>query len=219
MRPRELRPPPAPIQVIAEGLTWRHAGGAVFEGLDCTIGPGLTLIRGGDGRGKTSLLRLLAGTLQPAAGRIHGLPASLFFEQPADAAHDAVVARDWLGGVARRHPAWSATRARASVDAFALQAHVDKPLFMLSSGSRRKVGLVAAAASGAHLTLLDTPYAALDAASRRVLDEWLRESATSADRAWVVADHAVPAGLADVHWAGLIDLDDLDLLRGRHGGC
>ena len=198
----------APVKLVAEDLTFRHGEATVFEGLSFTIGLGLSLIRGGDGRGKSSLLRVLAGTLQPTAGRLHGVPDSVCFEQPADPAHDQAVARTWLHAVARCHPAWSTARARDAAQAFGLPEHIDKPLFMMSTGSRRKIGLVAAAASGAHLTLLDTPYAALDAASRRVLDSVLGEAAVRGDRAWVVADHAMPAGLAGLRWAGWVDLGD-----------
>ena len=193
---------------MAEGLALRHGDRAVFEGLGFTIGPGLSLVRGGDGRGKTSLLRLLAGAMQPTAGRLRGVPEAVCFEQPADPAHDQTVARTWLDAVARRHADWNMACARDAADAFGLQEHIDKPLFMLSTGSRRKLGLVAAAASGAPLTLLDTPYAALDSASRRVVDALLREAAASTVQAWVVADPAQPAGLSGVHWAGLIDLGD-----------
>ena len=50
------------------------------------IAPGLTLLRGGEGRGKTRWLR------QVASER----PDDCFFEHPADATHDAVVAQAWL---------------------------------------------------------------------------------------------------------------------------
>lgn len=193
----------------AEHLAFTHAGPPVFAGLSFSIGPGLTLVRGGDGRGKSTLLRLLAGTLAPTAGQLRRTAASVFLEQPEDTVHDAVVARDWL--VARRagYPGWQGARAEALVADFGLAEHLDKPLFMLSTGSRRKVGLVAAAASGAALTLLDLPFAALDAASRRVLAAVLAEAATAADgRAWVVADYAQPEALAEVRWAGVVDLGD-----------
>ncbi len=81
-------------------------------------------------------------------------------------------------------------------------------MHMLSAGSRRKVGLVAAAASGAALTLLDTPFAALDVASGRVLAELLAEAADDAGRAWVVADHGLPPALAGAPLAGTVDLGD-----------
>ena len=93
------------------------------------------------------------------------------------------------------------------LDAFALRPHIDKPLYMLSTGSRRKVGLVGAAASGAALTLLDTPFAALDGPSRNVLAELL-EDAASGDRAWLVADFERPGPLRHVALAGVIDLGD-----------
>lgn len=207
-RAEHLLSNPAPAHVVAEDLGLRLAGQTVFEGLSFTIGPGLTLVRGGDGRGKTSLLCLLAGTLTPTSGRLRGVPDSVFHEQPGDPAHDAVVARAWLAAIASRHPRWDAASARGAADAFALQEHIDKPLFMLSTGSRRKLGLVAAAACGARLTLLDTPYAALDAASRRALDSLLGHAAVRGDRAWVVADHAIPVGLTGARWAGRIELDD-----------
>ena len=199
---------PPPLMLVAEGLTLRHGERVVFEDLGFTIGPGLSLVRGGDGRGKTSLLRLLAGTLQPTAGRLRGVPDAVLFEQPADPAQDQTVARAWLQAVARRHAHWNTARARHVAEAFGLHEHIDKPLFMLSTGSRRKLGLVAAAASGARLTLLDAPWAALDTASRRVLDGLLREAAANTVQAWVVADAAQPPGLSGVHWAGLIDLGD-----------
>ena len=60
---------------------------------------------------------------------------------------------------------------------------------MLSAGSRRKVALVGLLASGATLTCLDQPYAALDMASMRVVREFLQDMADHPSRAWVVADY------------------------------
>jgi ABC-type Mn2+/Zn2+ transport system ATPase subunit len=67
---------------------------------------------------------------------------------------------------------------------------------MLSAGSKRKVWLSAAMAAGAALTLIDQPFAALDAPSMRLLTELLQETAHHPSRAWVIADYAAPAGVA-----------------------
>ena len=202
---------PQPL-VQAAGLGFAHPGTPVFGGLDLHIVPGLTLLRGGDGRGKTTLLRVLAGTLQPTAGRLQRAPGTtVFFATLADPALDAVVARDWLAAQAAAWPAWNADVATALQDAFALGEHLAKPLFMLSTGSRRKLGLVAAAASGAALTLLDTPYGGLDAPSGRVLSQLLAEAAEGkqgTQRAWVLADHGLPPALDGVRLAALVDLGD-----------
>ena len=80
-----------------------------------------------------------------------------------------------------------------------------KQLFMLSTGSKRKVFLAAALASGAQLTLFDDPFAALDATSIRFVLGWLDAAASATNRAWVIAGHVVPDGLP---LAQIIDLGD-----------
>jgi ABC-type transport system involved in cytochrome c biogenesis ATPase subunit len=192
----------------AEHLVFAPPRGLVA--LSFSIRPGLTLVRGGEGRGKTSLLRAIAGELAPAGGRLQRAPgATVFQAHPLDARYDARSAQDWLTQQAQGLTAsWQAALADRLVEDFALAEHLAKPMAALSSGSRRKLGLVAAAASGATLTLLDGPYAALDARSVRRLDALLAEAANQAGRAWLLADYALPAGLAQVRLAGLIELGD-----------
>jgi ABC-type transport system involved in cytochrome c biogenesis ATPase subunit len=196
------------MRLTVEQLSFAHPDRALFTGLSFSLAPGLTLLQGGDGRGKTTLLRLLAGALAPQAGAIHRGDAAVYFESPADPAHDDVVARAWLAARRGLFPAWDAAMEAELIGRFNLSEHIDKPMFMLSTGSRRKVGLVAAAASQAALTLLDLPFAALDAHAGRVLASLLTEAAASTQRAWVMADYACPASLADLPLAGRIDLGD-----------
>ena len=70
-------------------------------------------------------------------------------------------------------------------DGFALAPHLEKSMFMLSTGSKRKVWLAAALASSRPLLLLDEPTGGLDAASIRCLWGVLPERART--RAVVVA--------------------------------
>ncbi len=195
------------ILLTAEGLGFAHAAGPVFAGLAFSIRPGLSLVRGGEGRGKTTLLRLMSGVVAPTEGRIARRVDSVWFEDLADPAHDAQVAQDWLAARRTRFPAWRDELAAALVDALGLAPHIAKPLYMLSTGSRRKVGLAGAAASGAALTLVDMPFAALDGNSRCVVCELLADAADG-KRAWVVADHELAPCLADVALAATIDLGD-----------
>jgi ABC-type Mn2+/Zn2+ transport system ATPase subunit len=76
---------------------------------------------------------------------------------------------------------------------------------MLSTGTKRKVWLAAAFASGAAVTLLDEPFAALDKTSIGLVIALLQEAAQHPTRAWVVADYAPPQGVA---LALTIDLGD-----------
>jgi ABC-type transport system involved in cytochrome c biogenesis ATPase subunit len=88
-------------------------------------------------------------------------------------------------------------------EGFGLGPHLHKPLYALSTGSRRKSGLAAALASGAALTLLDDPAAALDAASVAYLKQALAVSGAPQGRAIVVASSDE---LSDVPLAGTIML-------------
>ena len=181
----------------------------VLADLSFTLQPGLTLLQGGEGRGKTSLLRLIAGRLMPSAGSIQRRAATVYFEMPADSAHDAVVAHAWLDARRRMFSGgWQADVEIDLIERFGLATHIDKPMFMLSTGSRRKVGLVAAAASGAALTLVDMPFAALDASAVRVLTAVLAEANACTHRAWVIADYVCPPSLASLPLSAVIDLGD-----------
>jgi ABC-type Mn2+/Zn2+ transport system ATPase subunit len=85
-----------------------------------------------------------------------------------------------------------------------MQQHVDKRLNMLSAGSRRKVMLIAALASGATVTLLDQPLAALDFGSIRIIKDFLQETAEHPSRVWIVADYEAPS---DLPLACVLNLD------------
>lgn len=196
----------------AQALNWRPPGADHHlwpKGLDFALRPGLALVQGGDGRGKTTLLRLLAGRLQASAGRLQRSPAvSLWYEDPRDPAFDHQRASDWLAAQAAAAPAWQPALAEALLADFDLAEHLPKGLYMLSTGSRRKLAWTAAAASGATITLIDLPFAALDRPSSRRLAALLAEAAQDPRRAWVIADFAPPAELDGLAWSTVVDLGD-----------
>lgn len=80
-------------------------------------------------------------------------------------------------------------------EAFALAPHLPKSIYMLSTGTKRKVFLAAAFASGAAVTLLDEPLAALDKTSITLVLDVLQEASHHISRAWVVADYVAPRGV------------------------
>lgn len=165
------------------GAVVQTAGDPRLETLQARIGPGLTLIRGGEGRGKTSLLRLIAAT--------PGL--EVCWSDPALPPEDQMRARDWLGMQAKRFPGWDSACEQEAIEGFGLEEHLDKRFFMLSSGTMRKLALVTAHASRADCVLLDLPFAALDGRSRRWLAQRLTSQARDPQgRAWLVADYDWP---------------------------
>ncbi len=197
-----------PVLLRADRLGFSHPGRVVLADLSFEVRAGLTLVRGGDGRGKTTLLALIAGAREPGAGSLDRLVPTVFFADPADPGDEAMLARDRLAALSLRYPDRDPAAQCDLLDAFGLAPHIDKPLYMLSTGSRRKLALVAGFASRASVLLLDMPFAALDAPSRALLAELLAEAAASHDRACMVADYELPDTLDTVRLAGVIDLGD-----------
>jgi ABC-type multidrug transport system ATPase subunit len=198
----------------ARDLCFSWPGRALFSHWSADVPAGVSLLRGDDGTGKTTLLRLLAGQLPVDAGelRIHGQSlrdapeayrAQVFFTEPRTGAFDALTPPQYFEAQRLRYPGFDTQALDRLVSGLALDEQLGKQLFMLSTGSRRKVFLAAAFASGAALTLLDMPFAALDKASISCVREWLDQAASQTTRAWVLADYAAPAGL---QLARVIDL-------------
>lgn len=200
----------------ATGLCFDYPQRALFTDWSARIPSGVTLVRGGDGCGKTTLLRLLAGELPAAAGQLRlnetrldeqpdAYRRQVFWADPCSDAFDRMTALDYFESVRRLHPGFDEPLLAGLTDGLSLAPHLDKFLYMLSAGSKRKVWLAAAFASGAALTLLDDPFAALDKASIDFVMTLLKEAADHATRTWVIAHYEAPR---DVRLATIIDLED-----------
>ena len=164
--------------------------------------PGLTAVTGAERSGKTSLLRRLCGDLPALSGEA-AHPDAQWLDLALPNQDEHTPQQVWATAHARS-PNWSAELHQELVDALSLSAHQDKNLFMLSTGSRRKVALVGLLACGAQLTCLDQPYAALDMASIKLIRGFLQDMAEHASRSWVVADYEADPQLP---WRRVIVLD------------
>lgn len=202
-------PPPAsatPAVLQVDGLCFAYPQRALFSQWSARIPPGLTLLRGGDGCGKSTLLQLLAGVLPAQAGQLQ-LHASrlgdapqayrqqVFWADPRSPALDQVTALAYAQSLPGRYPRFDAPLMRDLVEGLALAPYLEKPLYMLSTGSKRKVWLAAAFACGAALTLLDEPFAALDKASIGFVMRLLAGAAAHPTRAWIMAAYEAPGNL------------------------
>ena len=182
--------------VVVDALTFGWPGQPpLFRGASFTLPAGVAWLGGDDGAGKTTLLRLLAGALPAQAGVVR-VQGDVFWVDPRADGCDALTPGGCFERMARQHPAFDHARLETLVTALDLVPHLGKRLDMLSTGSRRKVWLAAAFASGATLTLLDQPFAALDKPSAAQVGQWLQQAARDPARSCVVADYAPPPGLA-----------------------
>jgi len=141
-----------------DGVTCQRGGRRLFNALSFALMPGEALIvRGPNGVGKSSLLRLAAGLLHPHAGRV---------ERPCAAAlADEASALDEPLPLARALAFWAridGTSPTAAMAAFDLGRIGEVPVRMLSTGQRKRATLARVVTSGAALWLLDEPANGLD---------------------------------------------------------
>lgn len=208
---------PYPVLLLAEDLVLDCPGSGPRRLSGLQLRPGLTLVRSDDDSDMSHLLRLLSGTVKPRSGEVQWLLHSslvstteleqlVFWVDPADRSQDQVSVSAYWQQLRGRYPRWNNAMLDELQVELGLTPHLDKALFMLSTGSRRKVALAAALAAGAALTLLNQPYAALDLPSRRCITRCLLDCASQAERIYVMADYEAPEG---VPLSQLIDLNRL----------
>ncbi len=178
------------LLLALEEVACVRGGRLLFEGLSLALGPGeAALATGPNGGGKSSLLRLAAGLLPAAAGRVERAPGPVGFA-------DEELALETRPTLARALGFWAGLDGRDAAPAMAAMgvSHLaDVPVRMLSTGQRKRAALARAMASGARLWLLDEPANGLDADGLERLAAVL--AAHRADGGAILAASHVPIGL------------------------
>ena len=185
-----------PALIRSHRLSGGPSGETIIHDLSFAWWPGLHWVCGDEGSGKSSLLRLLAGDLPALQGTVDRPSDGVFWADLKGSEHDQTTVQACWDQLLTLYPTWQHALQEDLIQALDMERHRHKPLFMLSTGSRRKVMLVAALASGASVTLLDQPFVSLDAVSVRVIQDFLSEAAAHPSRAWIVADYEVPQDLS-----------------------
>jgi heme exporter protein A len=141
-------------------------------------------LQGGNGVGKTTLLRLLAGLLQPSSGGIFWNDASINDDLPSwqqricYVGHKMGLCPDLT---IRENCYFDLHWQRRQVSfpdllkRFNLSALADIPCGKLSQGQKRRAALLRFAMTDARVWLLDEPFVALDRPSMEVLAQCLKQ--------------------------------------------
>ncbi|MBX3734756.1 MAG: ABC transporter ATP-binding protein [Verrucomicrobiae bacterium] len=174
--------------LVLENICRRFGALEVLRGVDLSIPSGeYFCLAGPSGCGKTTLLRLVAGLLEPDLGTIliagervrgippQGRPVAMTFQTPALWPHRTVHGNVAFGlearGVSIRE---REMRVAAALRQVRLEEVADALPQMLSGGQQQRVALARALAVAPRLLLLDEPLSQLDPALRAELRQELR---------------------------------------------
>ena len=193
------------------GIVCERGERRIFSNLDFTIAPGgAAVLRGPNGCGKTSLLRIAATLLRAADGQlkwdggdisedIEAHRARLHFIGHQDAVKGALTVRESIALWANIRGDGEG-RIDAALAAFDISHLGDTPAQYLSAGQHRRTALARLVASPAILWLLDEPTVSLDADGTACLQR-------------VIADHRAARGMVMAATHIELGLDDAELLR------
>ena len=176
--------------VAVHDLALRFGARTLFEGLDFELERGeLLAVLGPNGTGKTSLIRILLGLLQPSAGSvvvegcppherrhlIGYIPQQRVFERDVilrgrDLVRLGLDGHRW--GFGRLHPEDRA-RIDASLEEVGATAYAGAPIGRLSGGEQQRLRVAQALVADPVLILADEPLLSLDLAHQRAVVDLL----------------------------------------------
>lgn len=169
-------------------LACRRGNRVLFRGVNLAVPPGKAIwLRGRNGRGKTSLLRLAAGLSVPESGKIlwgdtpvrdapHYAPKRVFIGH-ANALKDDLTVTESLTFLAQLHVRPSdAASIRTALERVGMGSRREAFVRTLSQGQRRRAALARLALEReASIWILDEPYDALDVDGVQVVNELLQQ--------------------------------------------
>ncbi|WP_109994600.1 ABC transporter ATP-binding protein [Salinisphaera sp. LB1] len=171
--------------LTVESLSYHHPGNdtPVFADLEFAVADGeFVAIVGGSGVGKSTLLRNIAGLIPPSAGRITLSPANNRGSRDRGFVFQDTRLLPWrriasnieygLAGLdlsrAERHQ-----RIDEVLELTAMTPYRDRWPHSISGGQAQRIGLARALAVHPRLLLMDEPFSAVDALTRRHLQDEL----------------------------------------------
>jgi putrescine transport system ATP-binding protein len=192
----------APLLRI-EGVSKRFGGFAAVDGVTLSIQRGeFFALLGGSGSGKSTLLRMLAGLIQPDAGRIvldgqdvagvppHARPVNMMFQSYALFPHMSVAQNIAFGLRMEGAPkALIRDRVAEMLTLVRMEGFGDRKPAALSGGQRARIALARALAKHPKLLLLDEPLSALDKNLREAMQFELRAIQARSGTTFVIVTH------------------------------
>lgn len=168
----------AGLPIVAAGVDVVRGATRVLRDVDVAIDPrSRTFILGANGAGKSMLLRVLHGLVEPTRGRVTWGRATtrpagqaMVFQRPVLLRRSAADNLRHALGLAGIRGAEAARRIDDALSSVGLAALADRPARVLSGGEQQRLALARAWALAPEVLFLDEPTASLDPPSARAVE-------------------------------------------------
>lgn len=159
-------------EIIIKSLSKSYDGKTVFNNLNINIPlEGITLLTGESGKGKTTLLRIIAGLETADSGEISNTPEKISFMFQEDRLIEWLSAEDNISIVSDKE------KADKYLKEVELYNDKDKIAKELSGGMKRRVALARALAFDSNLVILDEAFKGMDTTlKQKMMDLVIKES-------------------------------------------
>ncbi|MES2150777.1 MAG: ATP-binding cassette domain-containing protein [Pseudomonadota bacterium] len=202
------------MELMIEAVSFGFETRGVFHQFSATLGAGITWLRGANGKGKTTLLKLAGGALAPGGGRIvfDGVDCAaqpLAYRRTSFYCGGETPELPWLTVQelldlhVALYPGTELARLNRHLAGFDIAQTLPQAVATLSLGQHKKLQLALALALPVRLLLVDEPFNGLDAAAMRYLREQLEQRAAARDTCIVLTSHLDP----QLPLARTLDLD------------
>lgn len=153
-------------------LAFDYEDKLLIQGVSFVLSPGAALhVKGENGVGKTTLLKLLAGLLTPHAGEV-AYRGEIAYVGHKEGVNTHLTPREHLQfDLNLKHQ----SDIKHLIKQLALEDVEDTPMALLSAGQKRRTGLLRLCVSDAKLWLLDEPLVGLDTKGMQILGNLMQE--------------------------------------------
>lgn len=168
------------LPLTLDGVGFAADGRTILADIDCVLETGpRSVILGANGAGKSVLMRICHGLIEPTAGSVRWAhPESgrerrrqaMVFQRPVLLRRSVIGNLTFALRVARVPAAERDARARAALDRVGLAAFAHRPARVLSGGEQQRLALARAWMLEPEVLFLDEPTANLDPGATREIE-------------------------------------------------
>ena len=172
-------------------FSWPH-GGKVIDQCSFSIEkPGLWMLVGANGTGKSTLFRLINGAIRPKSGKIFSsLRPSMVYQNPDHQLLMPTCKSELMLSAPKTIPNSNQfDLIQSALEKVDLGEMLDRPIHTLSGGQKQRLAIAGAIVSNSNLLLLDEPTALLDPKSQnsvlKVVKKLTSSSANPITAIWI----------------------------------